>query len=138
MSAQIKSTTATQIHYELDGQSAAARFTTWPSKGGDTHVLIQNNGQTHTYRVTNPLQASELGSTNSNVVTAPMTGIIRVVHAVTGTDVTTDTPLVVLEAMKMETTLVSPRDGTVANVLCVEGDAVSDGDVLIELAEQAD
>jgi 3-methylcrotonyl-CoA carboxylase alpha subunit len=44
-------------------------------------------------------------------------------------------PLVVLEAMKMETPLVSPYDATVSAVHVAEGDRVAGGMVLIELAE---
>jgi biotin carboxyl carrier protein len=42
-------------------------------------------------------------------------------------------PLVVLEAMKMETPLVSPYDATVAAVHVSEGDRVAGGTVLVEL-----
>ena len=42
-------------------------------------------------------------------------------------------PLVVLEAMKMETPLVSPYDATVRAVHVAEGDRVAGGAVLVEL-----
>jgi biotin carboxyl carrier protein len=44
-------------------------------------------------------------------------------------------PLVVLEAMKMETPLVSPYDATVKRVLASEGEQVAGGAVLLELEE---
>lgn len=136
---QVKKITATEIQYEFNGQGSTARFVTWTSQPrGDTHLLLKNNGQTHTYNVANPLTSNQSDSINSDAVTAPMTGVIRMVHAENGDEVKADTPLVVLEAMKMETTLLAPRDGTVASVLCTEGDAVSDGDVLIELVEEAE
>jgi biotin carboxyl carrier protein len=43
-------------------------------------------------------------------------------------------PLVVLEAMKMETPLVAPYDATVASVHVAEGDRVAGGALLVELA----
>jgi biotin carboxyl carrier protein len=43
--------------------------------------------------------------------------------------------LVVLEAMKMETPLVSPYDATVRAVNVSEGDRVAGGTVLVELDE---
>jgi biotin carboxyl carrier protein len=43
--------------------------------------------------------------------------------------------LVVLEAMKMETPLVAPYDGTVKAVHVAEGDRVAGGAVLVELEE---
>ena len=44
-------------------------------------------------------------------------------------------PLVVLEAMKMETPLVSPYDGVVRAVHVAEGDRVAGGALLVELEE---
>jgi biotin carboxyl carrier protein len=44
-------------------------------------------------------------------------------------------PLVVLEAMKMETPLVSPYAGIVRRLHVSEGDQVSGGAVVIELEE---
>ena len=52
-----------------------------------------------------------------------------------GTTVTARQPLVVLEAMKMETPLVSPYDATVRAVHVAEGDRVAGGAVLVELEE---
>jgi pyruvate carboxylase len=42
-------------------------------------------------------------------------------------------PLVVLEAMKMETPLASPYDATVRAVHVAEGDRVASGELLVEL-----
>jgi biotin carboxyl carrier protein len=42
-------------------------------------------------------------------------------------------PLVVLEAMKMETPLASPYDATVRAVHVAEGDRVAGGALLVEL-----
>ena len=44
-------------------------------------------------------------------------------------------PLVVLEAMKMETPLASPYDATVRAVHVREGERVAGGTLLVELAE---
>jgi biotin carboxyl carrier protein len=44
-------------------------------------------------------------------------------------------PLLVLEAMKMETPLVSPYDATVRAVHVSDGDRVAGGVVLVELEE---
>jgi biotin carboxyl carrier protein len=44
-------------------------------------------------------------------------------------------PLVVLEAMKMETPLVSPYEGVVLSVHVSEGDRVAGGAPIVELEE---
>ena len=42
--------------------------------------------------------------------------------------------MVILEAMKMEITVVAPRSATVVEVTVKEGDAISLGDTLVSLA----
>jgi 3-methylcrotonyl-CoA carboxylase alpha subunit len=44
----------------------------------------------------------------------------------------------VVEAMKMEHTLVAPRDGLVEKVACAEGDQVEEGAALVVLAASDD
>ena len=68
-------------------------------------------------------------------VTAPMPGTVLKVLVKPGTRVTARQPLVVLEAMKMETPLLSPYDATVRAVHVAEGDRVAGGSLLVELEE---
>ena len=68
----------------------------------------------------------------SNVV-APMPGTVIRVLAAEGERVGERQPLLVLEAMKMETPLVSPFEATVTRVHVAEGDRVAGGAVLVEL-----
>jgi acetyl/propionyl-CoA carboxylase alpha subunit len=64
---------------------------------------------------------------------APMPGTVIRVLVEPGSAVSARQPLVVLEAMKMETPLVSPYEATVRAVHVVAGDRVSGGAVLVEL-----
>jgi len=73
--------------------------------------------------------------TEQSAVTAPMPGTVIKVLTKAGAQVVARQPLVVLEAMKMETPLVSPYDATVRAVHVVEGDRVAGGAVLVELDE---
>jgi len=70
-----------------------------------------------------------------STVTAPMPGTVIKVLTEPGAHVAARQPLVVLEAMKMETPLVSPYDATVRAVHVAEGDRVAGGAVLVELDE---
>ena len=63
-------------------------------------------------------------------IVAPMPGkVVRVVAPV-GTEVEQGAGVVVIEAMKMQNELKSPRKGRVSRVLAMEGAAVNAGDVL--------
>jgi biotin carboxyl carrier protein len=64
-----------------------------------------------------------------------MPGIVVRVLAAEGDRVEPRQPLVLLEAMKMETPLVSPYAAVVRRVLVSEGDRVVGGAVLVELEE---
>jgi acetyl/propionyl-CoA carboxylase alpha subunit len=68
-----------------------------------------------------------------STVTAPMPGTIVRVHVAAGDRVEARRPLVVLEAMKMETPLTAPYDATVTAVHVEEGDRVAGGTLLVEL-----
>jgi acetyl/propionyl-CoA carboxylase alpha subunit len=68
-------------------------------------------------------------------VTAPMPGTVIRLLVGAGDSVRARQPLVVLEAMKMETPLTSPYDAIVRAVHVAEGDRVAGGAVLVELEE---
>jgi acetyl/propionyl-CoA carboxylase alpha subunit len=74
------------------------------------------------------------GGEQSEVV-APMPGTVIRVLVEAGAAVAARQPLVVLEAMKMETPLVSPYEATVRAVHVGEGDRVAGGAILVELDE---
>ncbi|MCL6262659.1 acetyl/propionyl/methylcrotonyl-CoA carboxylase subunit alpha [Craterilacuibacter sp. RT1T] len=63
---------------------------------------------------------------------APMPGRVLAHLSNTGSHVTQGTPLLILEAMKMEHTLRAPADGVVKAYLFHPGEQVSDGDELVD------
>jgi 3-methylcrotonyl-CoA carboxylase alpha subunit len=75
------------------------------------------------------------GGRQQSEVVAPMPGTVIRVLVEPGARVSARQPLVVLEAMKMETPLVSPYEATVRAVHVGEGDRVGGGVVLVELGE---
>jgi pyruvate carboxylase len=64
-----------------------------------------------------------------------MPGVVIRVLASEGDRVEPRQPLVVLEAMKMETPLVSPYEAVVRKVHVAEGERVDGGALLVELEE---
>ena len=75
------------------------------------------------------------GAAEQSALTAPMPGTVIRVLVGEGDNVQPRQPLVVLEAMKMETPVVSPYAAVVRAVHVSEGDRVAGGTVLIELEE---
>jgi acetyl/propionyl-CoA carboxylase alpha subunit len=75
------------------------------------------------------------GGAEQSTLSAPMPGTVIRVLAAEGDHVQPRQPLVVLEAMKMETPVVSPYEAVVKAVHVQEGDRVAGGTVLIELEE---
>jgi biotin carboxyl carrier protein len=68
-------------------------------------------------------------------LTAPMPGTVIRVLVGDGDSVKPRQALVVLEAMKMETPIVSPYEAVVRAVHVEEGDRVAGGELLVELEE---
>ena len=69
-------------------------------------------------------------------VTPPMPGQVVSVLVQVGDVVEAGQPVVVITAMKMETTLTAPHGGTVTAVNTSEGAQVMPGDILVDISEE--
>ena len=63
-----------------------------------------------------------------------MPGTVFKIRVAVGDVVAADQEIVVIEAMKMESPIYASTAGTVAAILVKEGDAVSEGQVLVQLS----
>lgn len=79
-----------------------------------------------------PHSASETEGDESKVCRSPVAGIVVRVSVQAGQELQVDSLLVVLEAMKMETSLTAPIAGKVKSVKVVPGEAVKLNQVLVE------
>lgn len=68
------------------------------------------------------------------VCLAPISGNITQIKCAVGDTVTVNQPLLVMEAMKMESNIPSPVDGTVKAIKVTVGQSVKNGELLVELA----
>ena len=93
--------------------------------------LFARDGQ-HRFALQDPLGGSAASAADDGSLLAPMPGRIIATLVPAGTQVKRGTPLVVLEAMKMEHTLQAPADGTVKGYRAKAGEQVGDGAVLVD------
>ncbi len=90
------------------------------------------------FDVVDPLTRAAGGHGDGNLIEAPMPGLVRAVDARVGQQVQKGDRLAVLEAMKMEHSLLAARDGVVAEVLAAAGDQVEAGAALVRLEAEAE
>ncbi len=109
----------------------ATRILARVAVSGDEITVFWGNG----YRFTrhDPLQRETDGTGDGNLIQAPMPGLVKLINATPGQSVTSGDRLAVLEAMKMEHSLLAARDGVVAEVLVKAGDQVEAGAALVRL-----
>lgn len=100
-------------------------------RDGDQLYLFGADGQ-HRFTLHDPVGESDHAVADGGSLLAPMPGKIVATLVAAGTEVKRGTPLVVLEAMKMEHTLQAPADGTVKGYRAKAGDQVGDGAVLVD------
>ncbi|MCL4799827.1 MAG: acetyl/propionyl/methylcrotonyl-CoA carboxylase subunit alpha [Burkholderiales bacterium] len=110
----------------LDDRSIAARVV---RTGRTLDLLLE--GERHTLELHDPaLHELDAGAAGGGLA-APMPGKIIAVLVEAGASVDKGTPLLILEAMKMEHTIKAPAAGTVREILYREGEQVAEGAELL-------
>jgi 3-methylcrotonyl-CoA carboxylase alpha subunit len=102
---------------------------------GDDITVLQDSVSHHLLLV-DPLAPPDAAAAGAGHLTAPMPGQVIQVLVAAGAEVTRGAPLLVLEAMKMEHTIVAPKDGTIERVHYAPGDQVQEGAELITFVEE--
>jgi 3-methylcrotonyl-CoA carboxylase alpha subunit len=115
------------VHAQLDDSriNAAVVIT-----GERRHVFYR--GHSWPLALVNTLYVGGEGEDVEGGLRAPMPGKVVTLMAEPGAIVEKGTPLLVLEAMKMEHTITAPRKGKVVSFHVAEGDQVVDGAELVE------
>lgn len=66
-------------------------------------------------------------------VTSPMSGTVVKLEVAVGAKVEKGQPVLILEAMKMNTTVTAPNPGTIASIAVTPGTSVAEGQVLMSI-----
>ena len=128
-----------EIRVHMDGKMVLVRlnYLTRPDPEGYREVQFEINGMPREIKVRDA-KASEGSSlarkadpTVPGEVGATLSGSVLRVQVEPGTVVKQGDPLMVTEAMKMETTLTAPVDGLVKEVLVKAGSRIQSGDLLV-------
>jgi oxaloacetate decarboxylase alpha subunit len=101
--------------------------------GKEFTVEVAESGQLASVSPATEVTAAPPAAGGGEPVKAVLAGNIFKVHVVPGATVNVGDPLLVVEAMKMETTVVAPRAGTVTEVFVTEGDAIAVGVALLSI-----
>lgn len=105
---------------------------------GPESTFIHLNGRTFEVGRVDPDDrlAGREGTAGGDRLLAPMPGVVVSVAVKPGDAVTEGQPLLVIESMKLETTLTAPRDGVVAEMPSTAGDSFGLKAVLAQLTPQ--
>ncbi len=108
---------------EVEGKS----YTVTVSEGGDVSGIASVGAQVDSADSSTP-------ATGGEPVAAPLAGNVVKVLVKPGQRVSEGESMLILEAMKMETSVSAPSDGAIVEVKVKAGDSCSVGDVLVTLA----
>jgi oxaloacetate decarboxylase alpha subunit len=126
-----------------DGKSVAVASAA-PAASAASVYSVRVNGKAYTVEVAEGGQLTDVrpgtqaaaatpASANGDAVKAVLAGNIFKIHVAVGDVVAQGDPLLVVEAMKMETAVAAPKAGTICQVLIAEGDVVAVGDSLVTI-----
>ena len=141
LAADAKGQSSVGGHYSLliAGKSCEvfARRINKPDVGDGQTYEIQLAGQRFEVYVEDEREKTLAGAVQTQheaseaMVRAPMPGLVLAIPVEVGASVTHGQTVVVLEAMKMENDLSSPRTGIIKEVRVNKGQTVNQGDVLV-------
>ena len=99
----------------------------------DSRTVILD-GRNHVFHLVDPSRPLDARGAGDDRVTAPIPARVTHVLVAVGDTVSKGAGVMVLEAMKMEITLIAPRDGTISEIRYSVGDMVAEGTEVIHFA----
>jgi pyruvate carboxylase len=123
------------------GKTLIIRFVNMsePDKEGRRTLTYELNGMTRETPIADKNLAAKVKHrtkatlTDPRHIAAPIPGLIATIAVTAGQKVTKGDKLLMMEAMKMQTTVSAPLDGVVEEILVTIGDTVESKDLLMKL-----
>lgn len=131
-------TVAVTLHEQPDGTAlidvgGISRRVLIASRGDDVYIHLDGNA--YHLRYEHPLErlAHQGHGAAEDSVRAPMPGSVVALHVAAGDSVVRGQAILVMESMKMETTIAAPRDGIVQSVFFAQGQTFDRDALLLAL-----
>lgn len=113
------------------------RYMGEPNEQGFREVYFQINGQTRSVVVKdNAIKTTKISNvkiSGPNDIGAPLQGRLIKIMVKENDKVLKNTPLFIIEAMKMETTICSPKDGIISKTLLKENTMIEQDDCVLQI-----
>ncbi len=107
------------------------------AEDGKKTVYFRLNGQTRAIDVQDKSYTSSKPVNkkvaSDNEIGSPLQGRLSKILVKAGDTVSKNTPLFAIEAMKMESTVLAPREGSIGKIVLQEGSMVEQDDVVVEM-----
>jgi 3-methylcrotonyl-CoA carboxylase alpha subunit len=101
------------------------------AKDKERYAALEQSGQRLSYAIFGLGDRLQSAQAHSGELRAPMPGRVVLLKARAGERVQKGDVLLVMEAMKMEHSIVAPKDGVIESCLCKVGDQIQEGADLI-------
>jgi 3-methylcrotonyl-CoA carboxylase alpha subunit len=121
-----------QINLQVDGKNVRA----FVARNGSGKTVVIDGKTLFVEDLAHPGKAGSGRKKSTGIpdsVTPPMPAVVIAVLVKPGDTVVKGQGVVVVSAMKMETTLAAPHDGVVGTIRIAEGDKVNPGDILVDI-----
>jgi geranyl-CoA carboxylase alpha subunit len=122
-----------QVRYECDARQRTAAFA-WTEQG---ELLLELDAITWTFAEHRPHEGSAAAEGSDGVIRAPTMGRVLAVAVTLGQRVEAGARLLTLEAMKIESTVLAPIAGTIAELRVAPGDQVDKRALLVTITPES-
>ena len=117
-----------KLLYISDADEGGIRTVTFDFNGQTRSITLRDNAVLSTKKINRKaIEVGEIGT--------PILGRLSQIMVNEDDSIEKDTPLFVIEAMKMESTITAPFTGIVNKIYLHEGDILEQGDVVLEMSK---